>query len=802
MHSHWKRLSILFALLFLGFFIAFLPTLVSASRQFDSPLPTPVPPEPYPNSDIYPAVVYLASQDDLQILYRLDIDIDGIQPADDTYKPSGSSFQPSLATVYINPAQSGALSAEGLTPVPIPNEGYRSFLAYGPGSGVENAWPTFDEYVTRMQALETAHPDIVSMVSIGQSVQGRDLWCMEITDHPGLDEFEPEFKYTANHHGDETTGIEMIMRLAELLANSYGSDPLLTDMVDTMEIWLCPIYNPDGYVNISRFNAHGVDLNRDFPDRITDPIDDPAGREPETQAFMIFGYNHRFSMGANYHGGAQVLNYPWDSINAPEYAPDDQLFFDFGLGYTSRNSYLWTGGWPNGMTRGWEWYIIRGGMQDWAYYWRGEHHVTLEISNTKRLPFEQMDAYWDENREAMLWWMQRARTGLGGSVLDARDSTPLDATITLVDWADPPLNTILTDPDAGDYHRVIAEGTYTLEASAVDYLSHSSTVIVISGTLSSLDFYLCPDDPWVVSGTVTDAYSGLPMEAMVEFLDSPQVVNSDPQTGDYSIDICPSTYTMRVSAPFYEPEERLVNVDHSQIQDFALIPTSNLSPSYKVASTSRPLPTDVVQYQLFVENASGTIPVLVTDTLPISVTWTGYLTATQGIPVFDSGQILWQGEATQNQPVTITYDVSVNQCLPAETTLLNIAEFNDGVNGIITRTVSLEIPNAAPTLPTSPSPNDGAVYQPITSTLSWAASSDLNCDEITYDLYFGTSPTPPKVAEGLAVSSYDPGILEQGTFYYWYVVAHDGLTQTIGLTWRFSTANNRIFLPVAIKGIP
>jgi hypothetical protein len=120
------------------------------------------------------------------------------------------------------------------------------------------------------------------------------------------------------------------------------------------------------------------------------------------------------------------------------------------------------------MTRGWEWYIIRGGMQDWAYYWRDEHHVTLEISDTKKPPFENMDDYWDENRDAMLWWMQRAWTGLGGLVLDARDLSPLDASVVLLGREEP--NTILTDPEVGDYHRVISEGIHTLGASAIGFI--------------------------------------------------------------------------------------------------------------------------------------------------------------------------------------------------------------------------------------------------------------------------------------------------------------------------------------------
>ncbi|OGO60295.1 MAG: hypothetical protein A2032_02605 [Chloroflexi bacterium RBG_19FT_COMBO_49_13] len=798
MLNRWMKISVLSAFLILGLFLVFIPTFVSASLQPDDPLPTAIPPETYPNSNTYPAVVYLATQDDLQILYRLVIDFEGLRYVDGAPPTSGAAFRPSIATVYINPDQAQTLSRAGLSPIPIPNEGYRSFLAYGPGSNAPDAWPTFDQFVARMQALETAHSDIVDLVSIGNSVLGKPLYCMEITDFPGVDEGEPEFKYTANHHGDETTGVEMTMRLAELLASNYGIDPVMTDMVDKMEIWLCPIYNPDGYIAGTRYNAHNKDLNRDFPDRFTDPIDDPTGREPETQAYMYFGYDHRFVMGANYHGGAQVLNYPWDAVSGPPYnAPDDQLFFDFGLGYTSRNSYLWNGGWPYGMTRGWEWYMIYGGMQDWAYNYRGEHHVTLEISNTKSPAYNQMDLYWNQNRDAMLWWIQRVWTGLSGQVLDARDNTPLDATVTLVGRDIP--NTIHTDPEVGDYHRVISAGDYTLDASADGYQSEISNVTVISGTLSSRDFYLCPEDPWIVSGYVTDAVTGIPLQATIEFIGSHQVVNSDPVTGDYSIEICPASYTMHVSALWHYSEERIVTVDHSQTQDYALLPTPNLSPSEKSASASMPLPMDVVHYQLLVKNAGITATISITDTLPMSITWTGELTATQGIPFFDAGQILWQGELSPSQPVTITYAVSLNQCLPADSAVLNIAEFDDGVNGIVTSKVQLDVANAVPTLPGSPSPLDGAVSQPITTSLSWAASTDLNCDPITYDLAFGTSPTPPIVETDLSATNYDPGALLPGTTYYWYVIAHDGLTQTPGPTWTFSTSPLITFLPLTIK---
>jgi hypothetical protein len=800
MFKHDKWFPLLFALLILGLVLIFIPRLVSASRLPNSPLPTPVASEPYPNSDIYPAEVYLPSSADLQVLYDQNIDIGDLQPVDGVRNPAGSDFEPSIATVYITPDQSRALTQAGLSLVPIPNEGYRSFLAYGPGTKSPPGWPTFEQYVARMQNLQATHPDIVALVQIGTSVQGRGLYCLEISDYPGVDEYEPEFKYTANHHGDETTGIEMTMRLAELLANSYGSDPVITDMVNKMEIWLCPIYNPDGYVHGTRYNSNGYDLNRNYPDRFNGP---PTNPQPETLAFMDFEIAHRFVMGANYHGGEQVLNYPFDAVADPynpEFAPDDQLFYNFGLGYTSRNPDLWNNPYfEHGITRGWEWYMIYGGMQDWDYYYHGEHHVTLEISYTKSPPFSQMDTYWFHNRDAMLWWIQRVWTGLHGQVLDVRNSAPLDATITLVGRSIP--NTILTDPQAGDYHRVISPGSYTLNASAVGYQDKIANVTVYSDTYNTQDFYLCPEASWIVSGTITDSVTGLPLQATVEFVGSRQATSSDPESGTYSLEVCPASYTMHVWAPWHYAEDRSVTIDHDQTQNFSLDPTPNLSHSTKAASAIQVYPQDVVQYQLQAVNLGATAAVSITDTLPISLTWTGYLTSTQGTPTFDAGQILWQGEVSPSQPVTITYAVSVNQCLPAGTSILNIAEFDDGVNSVIHGKVLLEVGNAAPGSPASPSPSDGAAQQPITTTLGWARSIDLNCDPITYDLALGTTTKPYVVVYGLTTPGYDPSPLDPGTTYYWFVIAHDGLAQTIGPQWSFTTAgqSHRVFLPLTIK---
>lgn len=534
----------------------------------------PLPPEPYPFSDRYPAAVVCWTPEDWLAVLRTGVEIDSVRPLlpGRPLPPPSGPFTPLRVELLVSPKDAERLQTAGLTVEPIPNTGLRAHRAYGPGSGAPNAWPTYEQFVARMQGIANTYPSIVRMFSIGQSVQGRALWVLKISDNPDQEEDEPEFRYLANMHGDETVGIEMTIRLAELLTSGYGSDPRLTTLVDEAEIWLLPIYNPDGYVAGSRYNAHGVDLNRDYPDRFTDPMDDPTGREPETQAAMVWGHGHRFVMGANYHGGALVVNFPWDAVAppgapvVPDYAPDDAVFYDFSVGYAVRNPMIWNGGFPSGVTRGWEWYQIWGGLQDWAYHWGSEHHVTIEVSSNKMPPYEQMDTYWDANREAMLWWMERILRGARGRVTDAATGAPLDATIDVAQIGKP----VRTDPEVGDYHRLLLPGSYTLTASAYCYLSASASVAVPADGVVWQDFALAPAPAWTVRGTVTEAGTGRPLAATVTFLDTPVTVETDPATGHYEAGLCEGVYTMRVSAPQHRPQERVITVTGDLVEDFAL----------------------------------------------------------------------------------------------------------------------------------------------------------------------------------------------------------------------------------------
>jgi predicted deacylase len=52
--------------------------------------------------------------------------------------------------------------------------------------------------------------------------------------------------------------------------------------VHGIDVWLVPMYNPDGYAAHDRHNSRGVDLNRNFPRRWTRQPD--SGRRPRERA--------------------------------------------------------------------------------------------------------------------------------------------------------------------------------------------------------------------------------------------------------------------------------------------------------------------------------------------------------------------------------------------------------------------------------------------------------------------------------------------------------------------------------------
>lgn len=111
---------------------------------------------------------------------------------------------------------------------------------------VDPAYTDFPEMVAEVNRIVTAFPALAAKSVIGKSYEGRDLMMLKISDNVGTDENEPELLFTANQHARERLTVEMALALANLLTTQYGIDPKITEMVNTREIWIVPMVNPDG----------------------------------------------------------------------------------------------------------------------------------------------------------------------------------------------------------------------------------------------------------------------------------------------------------------------------------------------------------------------------------------------------------------------------------------------------------------------------------------------------------------------------------------------------------------------------
>ena len=336
----------------------------------------------------------------------------------------------------------------------------------------------YNELTEFLVNISNTYPSITNLISIGQSVQGRELWVLEISNNPGVNEVEPEFRYIANMHGDETVGREMSVYLIDWLCSNYGVSERATNLVNNTSIHIMPSRNPDGFELGQRNNANDVDLNRDFPDQFQDPNNNVNGRQPETRSVMQWSEQHNFILSANMHTGALVVNYPFDGPNSGSYSacPDDDIFVDLALTYSENHQDMYTESpFSQGITNGAQWYALFGGLQDWSYVWTKAFDVTLEQNEVKWPNQNLLPGLWDENREAMISYIERVHgPSVKGVVIDADSGLPVPCSITVEGNE----NVISNDIEYGDYYRLLTPGTYQITFNSIGYEPQSQTINV------------------------------------------------------------------------------------------------------------------------------------------------------------------------------------------------------------------------------------------------------------------------------------------------------------------------------------
>lgn len=268
-----------------------------------------------------------------------------------------------------------------------------------------NSYPSYDTYVQFMQQLVQRYPALCWLDTIGTSVQGRLILCLKLTSAVLADSAKPQFFYSSTIHGDEITGYYLMLRLADTLLSGYGTVAQYTALLDSVQVFINPLANPDGTYrggnnNVSgsrRYNANSVDLNRNYPDPFgSDPL---SAQQVENTAMINYFQQHQFRLSANLHGGSEVLNYPWDSFtsyerphpSAPWWRRVCKKFIDT---LRTQSQPAFDDVTSSGYIEGGDWYVIPNGRQDWVNYTMGCLEMTMEVSSTKTLGTQYLPVYW------------------------------------------------------------------------------------------------------------------------------------------------------------------------------------------------------------------------------------------------------------------------------------------------------------------------------------------------------------------------------------------------------------------------
>jgi len=309
---------------------------------------------------------------------------------------------------------------------------------------------SIEEVYQEADSLSRSRPELVTLEEIGRSVEGRPIYVLRFG---AGDKPKPQALIAAGIHAEEFIGPALAMETARVLAAGNGE---FNSLLEQVEIDIIPSVNPDGYARVyadsgkggkigGRKNAHGVDLNRNFPlvpgAKSRHPM---AGShrpksnyymgpaelsEPETKAVAELVKSGRFFLVINLHSVAGKFLYPY--THSKKIAPDKALFEEIGGAFAAaQKNYSYK------VEQSYAWYPTLGDPDDYFYIWFGIPSFTIETGRISQNlwdrglktfkifwaanPGKNYD-YWIENdAPALLAAVEKAYESTGGKPLPRR----------------------------------------------------------------------------------------------------------------------------------------------------------------------------------------------------------------------------------------------------------------------------------------------------------------------------------------------------------------------------------------------
>lgn len=196
----------------------------------------------------------------------------------------------------------------------------------------QEAWPgePVDNHVHMTWAALTMevndwadnHPDIVKLIDAGDSELGKTLWVLQISDWSMETKANGKAKeivyIDGGHHGNEYLGTALAWLSAQFYIEGWSEgNQEVIDVLQSTELHILIMLNPDGNDFDTRWNINQVDLNRNYDHYWnTCPTTQPgssAFSEAETAANAEYmnTYVTDADLYVTMHTGVWIILYPW-----------------------------------------------------------------------------------------------------------------------------------------------------------------------------------------------------------------------------------------------------------------------------------------------------------------------------------------------------------------------------------------------------------------------------------------------------------------------------------------------------------
>lgn len=363
-------------------------------------------------------------------------------------------------------------------------------------SQIDSQYHTLEEVGQTLESLHEQAPQILALYKIGESTTRQlPVWAAKISDNPAEDEDEPAILLTGAHHAREPLSTEVCLHLINKLCTEYASNPVVAEWVNSTEIWVVPVVNPDGYSVVFDSNRNlnwwrknlrdnngndifdadndGVDLNRNYDFHWQNGGSKKTGSlyfrgsepfsETETRVLKKLIEKERFAFILDFHSFGEAILYPWSNFTPP---PDSALIVDLAEKLASKIK----------KNRSSETYDIipldaqMGQSSIWHYGVHGIMSFTIEVGPAYFPPGAQIKQIAENNIQAVFYLLDRLKGArFTGHVLDAISHQPVEAKLDVVEFQSALNNGVQSEKQFGRFSRILLPGTYSVQVSAPGY---------------------------------------------------------------------------------------------------------------------------------------------------------------------------------------------------------------------------------------------------------------------------------------------------------------------------------------------